>query len=316
MDNNETEAVFHFVTLKFTTYKSKEFTSNQILREIFSHIRDKKTKGEGILIDKHKNRTDNSKREIFINSVREHRDDHRTLCKMALIRAGKEPMVKPDGEFELVPLTKTKGQIAEETHFFVDYSKVYPVLCVEYNHYGPRMSDIEFYLRHLAKDLRIAYALEVTIHMNISIDKVLENLKQVLNLNIKMNPKKLSQIDAKTVGKYFTGMANLRQNVNPEFIRLMLYFQKQGGGQISPDNQKGNQMVRYLLNLFKQNSEYTEKFEDFVIDYENKDGIDETFNLIKGKKEITKMFDVNMSNKSLDWYNLIVGDLNKALGDK
>ena len=74
------------------------------------------------------------------------------MCSIALLRSGRTPKIKPIDEFRLLPI-KTIGDIAEETHFYIDYSRNYAVVCIEYNHNGPRMKDVEYYLRNVARNV-------------------------------------------------------------------------------------------------------------------------------------------------------------------
>lgn len=45
--------------------------------------------------------------------------------------------------------------------------------------------------------------------MDNTIDKTLENLKNVLNIDIKIQPQKIAQMDKDIVGQYFTGINNI-----------------------------------------------------------------------------------------------------------
>ena len=64
--------------------------------------------------------------------------ERRIRCSIALLRPGRKPKLKPVDEYKLVSLS-TIGIVAEETHFFIDFSKDKTVICLEYNHH-----DLEF----------------------------------------------------------------------------------------------------------------------------------------------------------------------------
>lgn len=178
---------FHFYSLKFTPYKEREGDADtkSILIDIMTYITNEKQNGRGHLIDKNQNRQLEGSREIFMTSAVIMHRERRIRCSMALLRKGKKPMLKPADKFKLVPLDNV-GTIAEETHFFIDFSKGAGVICIEFNNYGPRISDIEYYLRNVARDtLKVSKITEVNLFMDSSIDQTLADFKNVLNLEIK-----------------------------------------------------------------------------------------------------------------------------------
>jgi len=86
---NLTPIRFHFYSLKFTPYKDieKKYTSNTILKDIITHITVQKQDGKGYLIDRHHNKPQGERRELFMtSSVFMHRE-RRIRCSMALLRA-------------------------------------------------------------------------------------------------------------------------------------------------------------------------------------------------------------------------------------
>jgi hypothetical protein len=60
---------------------------------------------------------------------------------MALIRSGKQPLLKPTGQIDLVQFNKEIGEFTEVTHFFIDMKRPEAVVCVEFNDNGPRMTE-------------------------------------------------------------------------------------------------------------------------------------------------------------------------------
>jgi len=314
--DNLTEVHYHFFSLKFTPLNSltSKYNSNDIMRNVITYISNKlQEEKQGHLIDRHEARQ-NSRRELFMNRAVFLPVEKRIRCSMALLRSGREPLIKPKEEFKLVPISKTLGSIAEETHFFIDYSKDYAVICYEYNHHGPRLSDIEFYFRNVAhKALKQSKATEVNSYLEVPIDEALSNLKNVLNMEIKVQPKNLRHLDPDLQGKYFTGMNNIGNVLKPKFIKIETYFQSPGKGiKSSALNIEANKMFKEMLNRFKGRSFNIDAFDAFVVKYEDKDGNEEFFNLLRGKKEI--ILNINLkTTKSKDWYELIKDDFNSFM---
>lgn len=219
-------------------------------------------------------------------------------------------MLKPADKFKLIPLDTTQGSIAEKTHFFIDFSKDYAVICLEFNSHGPRMSDIEYYFRNVAHDtLKISKATEVTLFMDTSIDSALANLKNVLNLEIKLQPKKLAQLETELIGRYFTSMNSIGSFLKPKYLRLEAMYQTPGNTVKSSQlNLEANDMVTNMLSKFKKRPQNIDCFDTFVVKYEDKEGNEETLNLLKGKKEIIKDVDLKITKTAKDVYPIIDED--------
>jgi hypothetical protein len=306
---------FNFFSIKFEPYKGQSNTSSSILNEIITYLSREMINGKGHLIDKHKNRKQEGPRELFMSSVVIMHKERRIRCSLALLRSGRIPMLKPAEEFKLIPLDKTKGSIAEQTHFFIDFSKSYAVICTEFNYHGPRISDIEFYFRNIARDtLKISKVTEVTMFMDSSIDKTLTNLKNVLNMDIKLQPQNLARLDTEIVGQYFTQLNSLGQKLKPKFIKLEAMYQNPGNSvKSSQINKEANSMIIDLIKKFKARPYNIDCFENFVVKYEDKDGQEEVFNLLKGKKEIVKDVDFSKITTSRSWYEMIEKDFDEFM---
>jgi hypothetical protein len=318
MISNLTPIRFHFYSLKFTPYKenSGEHSSSSILRDIITYLSQQIQAGNGHLIDKNQERQQEERREIFLTSAVFMPKERRIRCSIALLRAGRRPKLKPLDKFKLIPLSNM-GTIAEETHFFIDYSKNYGVICLEYNYHGPRISDIEYYFRNVGRDtLKIAKATDVNMFMDTSIDDTLENLRNVLNMEIKIQPKNFAQLDTRLIGSYFTGMNNLGNLLKPKFLKIETLFQTPGKSVTSSQlNKEANNMVMDLLRTFRGRPFNIDAFDNFVVKYEDKEGKEEVFNLLKGKKEIIKEIDLSTIQKKREWYEIIEKEFDEFINN-
>jgi len=169
------------------------------------------------------------------------------------------------------------------------------------------MSDIEYYFRNVAhKVLKESKATEVNAYIDAPIDETLERLKNVLNIEIKVQPKNLLQLDKDVHNKYFSGMTNLGNTLNPKFLRLETYFQSPGKNIKSKAlNISANKMITEMLNRFKGRPFNIDAFDAFIFKYEDKEGNEEIFNLLNGKREIVLNVDLKSISKSREWYSLI-----------
>lgn len=320
MEQNTTELTpikFNFFYLRFKPYNGlqSEYDSNTILKDVITFISNEKLKNRGYLIDRNYNRPNELPRELFMTNAVFMPRERRIRCSIALLRAGRVPQIKPEDNFELIPIEEMGGSIAEETNFFIDYSRKTAVVCVEYNYHGPRISDIEYYLRNIARyKLRLSKSTEVGMYMDSSIDKTLNNLKNVLNIDIKLQPKKIAEMDKDIVGQYFTGINSIGHNLKPNFIKLEAMFQSPGRNVISSSfNKEANSMVETLLKRFKSKPMNIDCFDNFVVRYEDKDGEEEVFNLLNGKKEIVKEIDFKKHRKKRHIYEIIENDFDEFM---
>jgi hypothetical protein len=305
---------FHFYSLEFFPYKRLEdkTDSNTILKDVITYITTEKRNDRGHLIDRNRERPNEESRELFMTNAVFMYKERRIRCSIALLRTGKKPQIKPIDKFKLIPMSDI-GTPAEVTHFFIDFSKKKAVLCVEYNYHGPRVSDIEYYLRNVAHDtLKLSKKTDVNLYMETPIDDALSSFRNVLNIDIKMNPKSITQMDNDIVGKYYSSMVNIDNVLKPKFIKIEAMFQTSGRSISSSQiNRKANGMFREMLNRFKGRPHNKECFENFVVKYEDKEGKEEVFNLLKGKKEIEKEVDLSKITRNRHWYELIEEDFNE-----
>lgn len=311
-EENLTEYRYQLFKLNFTPVNGVNKNSKNIVVDIITYITNKLLhEKQGHLIDRYEDQK-NKRRELFMNRAVFIAKDQRVRCSLALLRSGKVPLIKPKETFTLVPISESlNGSIAEETHFFIDYSKNSVIICCEYNHHGPRMSDIQYYFRNIAhKVLREAKATEVTAFMERPIDETLENLRNVLNINIKIDPRDFDRLTPDVQNKYFSGMKTMGRVLKPRYLRLEAYFQSPGAAVKSEAlNASANMMIRDLLRRIKGNQIDLDAFNHFEFQYEDKDGNEDVFNLLSGKKEIILEVDPKDITSSRHWYELIKPEL-------
>ncbi|WP_278378354.1 hypothetical protein [Chryseobacterium arthrosphaerae] len=142
-EENKTEVRYQLFTIKFTPLNGINKSSKDIAFNVITYITNKLlNENTGHLIDRYEGQR-SKRRELFMNRAVIIARDKRIRCSIALLRSGRVPLMKPKEEYRLVPISEAlSGSIAEETHFFIDYSKGAVIICCEYNYHGPRMSDI------------------------------------------------------------------------------------------------------------------------------------------------------------------------------
>ena len=314
---NIESVTFNFHSLRFTPMKELESNNNTmtICKSVIGFINQEMRQGRGFVVDRNANRKHEESRRMFMTIVSQDHVARKFKGTLALIRTGRLPHIKPANGYSLVPFDKNQGDIAEQTHFFIDYSRPGPVvICFEFNSNGPRISDFEFYVRKVANErLGLARATTIETYMNTKLTDAIENLANVLNFNVKIQPKNLDTLETQYQG-YFTEMRNFSKNMKPKFLKLEAMYRFPGKSTSNKViNSEANTMVRNLLKGFANKQENIDTFDDFVVIYEDKEGNDQIFDLLKGKREIVKDIDHSVVKTVRDWYSIIECDFNEFM---
>lgn len=295
-------------------FKSVHNTQS-ILKAVFEYLREERKNGKGHLIDKHKNQDMAEAREIYMVSHRNLHNERRIRCSMAYLRKGKRPKLKPTSKLKLVSLSSIDGDIAEVTHFFIDYSGTRCIICAEFNHNGPRLNDFAFYLRQIAgtNHLKLARATEVTALFSSNIEETLASLQNVLQMNVKLKPSDLRLMDSDVRKNYFSDMENIGKIFKPKYFRVKTYFQIPGSNSPVGINHEANNWFRDMLGVFKKRSRNKKFFENFEVKYEDIHGVENIFNLSKNRETIAIPVGADDEFKNKALYDLVKGDLDQFI---
>jgi hypothetical protein len=313
-DNDKlSEVKFHFFTMLFTPLKDFEhLSSNDILLKIVELINEQRSKRNIIIYDRYRNRKNTPQRELYVSYAR-HIPGKRINFTMALIRSGKQPLLKKSGSIELIPFDKDIGDFTDVTHFYVDMNRPIATVCVEFNYNGPRMSDIEYYFRAITTDFfKLSRSLSVNMLIESDIEETVNNLAGILNFDIKIEGKRFSAMDEDTK-PFLQQWGLLLTKLQPEFIRVEAFFQRQGKKINKPSSNPGmiNGIKTILKGLSKTNN--SEAFDKFVVNYQDNGGNEQKFDLFDKKSEIIVHADLNKEIKNTAMYNLIKDKLDEFL---
>jgi len=306
-DKNKTEEItYQLFSLEFQPYKNDidNTSSKNILMDVINFVFEELNQGRGHLIDKNKN-TQSAARELFMTSSVIMARERRIRCSIALIRGGRKPKIKPKEKYPLVDI-KHLGEFAEETHFYIDFSKGKIIICCEYNHHGPRINDIEYYLRSIAR-YKLHKSKKTSLHafMDLNIDDILNSLKDVLSMEFKIKPSGFTQMDKALVGKYFLGINNLGNLLQPRQLKVQALFTTDDNVTSQSLDKPKNTMFKDILGVFKKDSINIDCFENVMVKYEDKEGQEKVFNLMKGKKEFVLAADISQIHKKRQLYELV-----------
>jgi len=302
---------FNFYSVLFKPRKQHStLNSVEILKQVLHYVTPVNLDHKVHLVDRHKNRENSNPRHLFIDSVSFDHVERRFKCRMGVIREGKTPMLKPYDTYQLVSLDemrKTYGELVEVTHFYIDISKNKPYLCCEYNFYGPRYSDIEFYFRNVAHTiLELAKETKLEIHLDVSLDKLLDDLKDVLSFELKMEPSSLEMIEPAIKNKYFTGLSSFGRLLRTRAISIKAFFDVTEGEKLLKTDTEGTNLIKRLLRSIRNEDTEIGAFKNFLLEYTTEQSDDiQTINLIKNQKGFEIKIATSALSSNRRWYELV-----------
>ena len=288
----EAQVKFNLFDFQFTPYNrsSKNNNSLSILKECIQRINDEKTqKQKAIVIDRHDNRQGSESRKLFVSSAAYLLNDKIYKCRIALIREHKIPTLVNRTTYTLTPFDELGNKaIAETTHFYIDVSGKVPVVCCEFNSNGPRILDIEYYFRYIASFnmLKISKACKASLHMDGSVSTVLDSITDVLKFRIKTKPNRLSYLFQEVKDPFIANMNALANTVSPNSIKVEAFFREIGNSNNKSKNLSAVNFIKRVLAAIKNDSNIIEDFDDFYLEYESEGNREDTFHLLRGKKEL------------------------------
>lgn len=324
MQERTLEVRFHIFDFIFKPFKKEKQnqTSHTILKSCIDEInRVKLQDRQAIVIDRHESRTATESRRLFVSSAAYSHHDKKYKCRIALIRDNRLPTLVNKEDFTLTPLNDLGiGAIAETTNFYIDVSGTCPVVCCEFNNNGPRIADIEYYFRQIArKYLIIATACKARIHMKMPVNEVLESITDVLKFEIKVKPQRLAYLNSEVNDAFIANMTGLASTVEPQSIKVNAFFRernKSTTGQTK--NYAALGFVKRALKAIKADNKIIDDFDDFTLEFEKNDGSEGVFSLIRGKQEIEVKCPTkskgNLNTKKL--YDIVKDEFNEYLISK
>jgi hypothetical protein len=312
------ETTFHLFDINFYPYKDgvSLLDSERILKETVKHIQDNLLQGQkAIVIDRNKGRKEPNPRNLVITSAAYSHPDKKYKCKIRLLRENNLPEFLNKTDYTMVSLADLDHLLlAETTNFYIDLSRGYPIVCCEFNHHGPRIADIEYFLRYVSfRTLKISKKCQVSIHMKLPINEVLGSLENVLKFDMKVKPNVLKYLYESSSDSFFTNMTGLSGTVDPSFLRVEAFFRQTGETEKYKKNTKAVSVMKKILKLVSDNENAVENFEDFNLEYTDSAGNEHVFNLISGKEEIVVTSTIG---KSKELYNEAIKLFDKYLVEK
>jgi len=225
-------------------------------------------------------------------------------------------MLKPYDSHNLVSLEEIKqlGTLVEVTHFYIDMSKTKPYLFVEFHANGPRALDIEYYFRNVSRDmLSISKETKIQTYLDVSIDKVLDDMKDISSFQIKIEPERLEGVEQNLRKKYFTALSSFGRLVNSRFLTIKASFEISERNGVKYDNREAKTMLGRLLRSINNRTTELDSFKSLAIEYNDMNGESRDINLIKHQKGFEIEIDFTTITKNKQWYELVKDEIDKIM---
>lgn len=253
---------FHYASISLSPYKGDTGTSSQLLKEIIQFLNSTDFPNDKRVIDRHKNRKNSVSRRIVNISSRIEKMGQRCFGKVALIK-NKAPMLW-SGKDIIEEIEKEKNkQFIEVTNYVINFnSGSDPVIMFEHNYEGPRLSDIEYYFRQIAKEYKLAKNIKSSLHLYADYDTLDKKMINVFGLTVKVNTANINKLD------WHKDLKHLESDSGFKDIRLEFIYKRVKKNGFYEKNIRGLDFARGIVNWLKKSNKNIEYVDDLKMTYQ------------------------------------------------
>lgn len=263
---------FNYASILLKPYKGYNGTSTQLLKNIISKIDDVNLPSEKKIIDRHENRKNSVSRKLVIISNRIEGKGQRYFGKIALIK-NKAPMLWA-GNDVIEEIKKVSNQrFIEITNYIIHFSEnANPIIMFEFNSEGPRLSDLEYYIRQIAREYAIAKSIETSIHLKLSYDQLDKDLNNVFGVVVKINSANNHKCD------WLKALQHLDDDAGYRDVRLELFFKRQKDEKDKYiKNIRGIDFARRIIEWLRKDKTNIDYVDDLKMSYQ----VDDDDNIVE-----------------------------------
>jgi len=261
MAESNTTIEFNYASLSLEPYISTNKDSSKLLKEIVQKLNEDNFP----LIDRYENRKGSEKRRIVNISSPFEKRGARCFGRMALIK-NKAPMLW--GGKDVVEHIKNDGDMKfiEITNYIINFNEDSdPVIMLEYNHAGPRLSDIVYYFRQITKNYRIARSIKSILHLTTDYSNLDKELTNVFSITAKINAGQLIHTKG---ANWHKSMKNLVDDSGFKDVKFELSFKREkedSGGFVK--NIRGMDFAKGILGWLKKDEGNIDHVGDLKMSY-------------------------------------------------
>jgi hypothetical protein len=164
----------------------------------------------------------------------------------------------------------TNQQFIEVTNYMINFNtNADPIIMFEFNNEGPRLSDIEFYIRQIAKDNTLAKSTETSIHLKVPYEQLDKELNNVFSVVVKVNAVNNNKAN------WLKTLKTLNDDAGYKDVRLELFFKRQKDEKGNyARNIRGTDYARGIIEWLRKDKKNIEYLDDLKMSYQSNDDED------------------------------------------
>jgi hypothetical protein len=263
MDDNYIDFEFHYASFNLEPLAKDNSTSSQLLKNIIQSLNSEDFPSESKIIDRHKERKNTPSRNLVIISNRFERKGLRCFGKIALIK-NKAPKIW-GGKDIIEEISKEKNKrFIEVTNYIINFNESSkPVIMHEFNHEGPRLSDIEYYYRQISKKLHLARSINSSLHLESDYNQLDKEMSNIFEVVVKVNAANANKLN------WHNELKQLKDATGFKDVRLEFFYKrkKEKNGKYEK-NIMGLDFARKMIAWLKKNAFNIEYLEDLKMSYQ------------------------------------------------
>jgi len=254
---------FNYASISLIPYSGQNGTSTQLLKNIIKKLNEEDFPKEKKVIDRFENRKNSIYRKLVIISNQFGDKGKRCFGKIALIK-NKAPLLWGGKDIIEEIEKESNKEFIEITNYTIHFNETAdPVIMFEFNSEGPRLSDIEFYLRKIAAEFKLARRIQSIIHLNTDYEQLGNEMQNVFALTVKVNSANTNKFN------WFNALKNINDDSGFKDVRLEFFFKrnKESNGKYER-NIRGTDFARNLLTWLKKDRKNIEYLDDLKMSYQ------------------------------------------------
>jgi hypothetical protein len=264
---NDNFVVFHYCSCRITPYKDNDGkSSSRLLKDILKKLAE--LPGNERLIDSLKGQAGPSRRELVHVSARFY-GPNRCHARLAKVK-DKAPFAwdSNTGAEEQLENPKNRRYI-DMTNYLIDFTpEDEPVMMVEFNNEGPRILDIEFFLRKVATKYLLAKYIKFKLHTKFDIKGLSSKVSHVFDLKVKVNAAQLIHLNGLSK---LDALKDLRDEAAFQDVRLEFSFGYQKEGTEYRRNTRALDFFRSILGFLDKKPDNLDHFKALKAKYMDED---------------------------------------------
>lgn len=267
MEQKYLEFEFNFASFSLKPYSGNHGTSSQILKQVILKLNESDFPSEKRIIDKHKNRKNTvSRKLVMISNSFSDSKGQRCFGKIALIK-NKAPLLW-GGKDIVEEIEKAQNkQFIDITNYTIHFSQTAdPIIMFEFNSDGPRLSDIEYYIRQIAKEFNIGKNINTSLHLNITYEELDKQISNIFAVTVKVVTGHNNKVN------WFKQLQKINEQTGYKDVRLEFSYNriKDKVGAYKK-NIIGLDFARGIIEWLKRDKNNIEYIEDLKMSYETND---------------------------------------------